>query len=52
MLKDIYIQVENLEQAVAEIERLRKEAEKLQGELTGTLHLHWDLHLICQFDMI
>ena len=40
MLKDIYIQVENLEQAVAEIERLRKEAEKLQGELTGTLYLH------------
>lgn len=27
--------VENLDQAMAEIERLRKDGEKLQGELTG-----------------
>ena len=27
--------MENLDQAVAEIERLRKDGEKLQGELSG-----------------
>ena len=27
--------VENLDQAIAEIERLRKDGEKLQGELSG-----------------
>ena len=29
--------LENLDQAIAEIERLRKDGEKLQGELSGKL---------------
>ena len=42
------IQVENLEQAMTEIERLRKDGEKLQAELAGivfasTFKLQWSL---------
>ena len=33
--KDDFTKVENLDQAIAEIERLRKDGEKLQGDLTG-----------------
>ena len=33
--KDLERKVENLDQAIAEIERLRKDGEKLQGELSG-----------------
>ena len=34
-LKDDFAKVENLDQAIAEIERLRKDGEKLQGDLSG-----------------
>lgn len=33
--KDDFAKVENLDQAIAEIERLRKDGEKLQGDLSG-----------------
>ena len=35
--KDDFTKVENLDQAIAEIERLRKDGEKMQGDLSGKM---------------
>ena len=47
--------VENLDQAIAEIERLRKDGEKLQGELSGKPLeplKHLDLQDVTHYDLL